>query len=642
MERRRANRQDGYTETEFVVSPFQYLWIKPRVKTRSVDALDAADVVRRELDSICSVEVIDGQCDDLLPQVRISNLEVSCPYCAEEKHLDLDFKQWKYLQDWSEKEIGLLMQEIDRSLSDCNSIGCDDEACEEVVRDINLLLSSRCGEASAPQKLIEAVEKILAKKKCRLDGFNPAQLHFQFSDIPLGRTVVRLRSTLLGLYKCPYCEETFAIFFSDDEVDSSPEANFIERALSNFIDRAHQWDRIGVGSDGSSVVLEIQDESDALNLKFFIDTGIVKLNDVCVVNREVLSAMLSDSRIDIGLFRDPELVERVAAELSASPAEVLWTGDGLTNLHLLLLVNRFVGYPASFYRQLVDHPYLFDEAYPLDSGLPRCFEDIDRAFEMTGLPNKKSIRRRLFKDPVKLLQILRLRGLPFENVDVINAFLDDRDFSRMIEAMMEPHFPKIAERTLFFWRELSKIKGETVVLRFLQMHSHEGFTLIKNEVADEYWPLDSWAREAIAKTPMPDLLKHLPFIRWASENPNLDLDERFMYTGQQKNLEDTLGEISFELPASAREYVIAGLELHNCMGSLPAQTRVRPDEIHLLIKRGNRYLGGLTVKDNKMVTEARGACNAPLRSEEDLWPVFCVWQESHGLTVLDEVRYGLP
>lgn len=631
MEWHTSSYKKQHADTEFVVSPFQYLWIKPQVTTSSMDAFEAVDIVRGKLECIETIEVIGEQHECAFSQVKVDTLEVSCPHCAEGKHQELDFKQWEYLLDWREEEIKGLMEAIDRPLPDSRSLEfTDDDACKKVVRDVNNELSLRCCATDVSSKLEEVVGKTIAKKESELSDFNPAQLHLQIPGIP-SRRVFRLQSTLFGLYRCPYCEETFAIFFPGDNAYLSFEAACLVRAIMNFIDRIQQWNCVGISSDRRSVLLEIKDDPNALILQFSTDDGTAKLNGFRVTDAEALITILSDLRVDIKLFSDHELLNEVAERLPSFPDKAYWSHDGLSNLRLLLLANRFIGYPPSFYRQLMIDSRLFSRAYPLDSGIPRYFEDIDRAYEMTGLPHKKSIRSRVFKDPVKLLKIIVLRGLPFENVDVINSFLDDRGFDRMTENIMI--FRGVAERIMFFWRELARIKGETAVLRFFQTQSRTNLELIQREVGREYWPIDSWARDAIGKASLSELPKSLPFIRWASENPWLDLDERFQYAERQRNLEGEFGGVRFKLPSSAREYVEAGLELHNCMGSLPARLDQNPEETHVLIMNDSSYVGGITVTSDGKVIEARGACNEPLMSNPNLWSAFCKWQEFHGLEI---------
>lgn len=610
------------------------MWIKPKPVTEEVAPFEALDLIESARDSICSIEAIDGADPCMPPWVKVTKLELPCPCCSEGKHLPIDRDQWSILVDWSSDEYQLLANELLDTIRKRHEFILNGPGCEEIVSNLNELLREKSFNANAKKDVETVYERLHAEQDEALREFDPVQLQLRFPGIPAGRPALRFQTTLLGIYRCPHCGNDYGVFLPDSKAHGSMDPNTVIRALDDYIERGQIRSRIRIESSKDKLIVDISNESNGCTIEFSREQGSVRLNGRRAKDEVLFSELLSRSCIDIGIFGNHEIFLKIASFLHPI-SESMDSSQAIDNVRLLMLANRFVGYPALFYERAARNGALFQCIYPAHSGFPRRFEHIEATYAMTGLPSKKSIRRRLFDDPIKLCRILQLRELPFENVDIINAFIDSPRFEAMVRALeaWKVHYHK---DDISFWSEIARIKGEAVLLRFLQTQSEEDLTSTSRELM---WMLDihdPWVQSMVSKTPMHDFLKKLEMICMFSENPGLDLGESYEYTEEQKSFESNYGEFSFELPRSARDYLMAALELHNCMASYPRRMRRLAGHTVIFIKKGNRFLGGVELHNSKVVLQARRACNRRLNANDKLGAIFLTWCKEHGLQVADD------
>lgn len=617
---------------EFVPIPkYQRTWITPKVKQKKLKKSSALNYVMNNLDSIYAIDLSFPMKDLSLPEVYIKQLEVSCPFCNEERTQTLRRSQWLHMLEWTKESI--------ENLSEITGVSCErkkrkhltDLECALMDRLNDLLFNNQDSARGSIAYIIENHDHFYICEK-DLEVFVPDQAIIQFPSAPHKNISICSQPNLAGTYLCSFCNRPFGVaLFNKEGSGVLDNQTIIKTAISNYTSKKRPNERQSAEFENGRIALHIDDAHHDHTVELFTKTGLAKIdgirfdggNDVLVERLNHISASQ--------LFRDGRFIRSLMGKLPPLPENVTrWANPH--NLKLLILANRFVDYPAKFYETLLTDP-VFYEIIDLQSGIPRFYSDIEAAYNMTGLPNKKSLRRTLFRDPLLLFKLLRADDLPFKNVDNLNKLLAHPDFDEILRSLgLSDNFFWEKGKHSIGWSELVKIKGENKIFALLSSSSLNDVRRISDCFRQSFLISSAESRAAIANTRMRDLPKVLPVVMWIENNPHDNIDTKYSYSEAQKNLESTIDGFSFRLPTCPRDYISAGIELHNCMGQIATYLPRTSHQTYILIKQDGKFVGGIMVEDMRAIKEAYAKCNTPLDREKGLKEAYIKWGKANNLT----------
>ncbi len=633
--------------------PHQYVWVEGRLWGHGLDP-DCAISILEELNGlVCRVHVSEQYANEaeIKTSIAIETLSASCPFCEEGADQTLQNDQWLYIHDapsnyargeiqslldsclddeWTAKQTVLVKRHLERAFF--GFLSDQDEACREEPSEVGELVP-----VSNPYGI--SLEEIAA--------FDPRQQRLTIPDMPLAQRDFGIPDFFAGTYLCPHCGKAFGVVRYGKDAASvleNPSINDIllakEIKMLVYLSRRLGRSRVAastvtVTSSESSIVISAP--VDGIHHEFMFDTGTgcVRLDGSVYADEGVLRKLFEHPFITSGILSHEKVVQHIASLLPPLPSGITW-GDNDHVVCLLLAANRFIGYPASFYDEVTrcEHggeeigpePFFYS-TYPIWSGLPRYYTDIEACYALTGLPNKKSLKRLLFSRPTLLFAVMRSFGLPFRKVDILYRFLSMPSVMEWLRGGADPC------ESLMNWQRLIHAKGESAILRlFMEKSSTEIHSLTKllGETCQRCLPAEL---DVLDHTPLHRLELTLKCLLWQADHPRNDLTERYVYSEEQRSLEGAAASYTFVLPDCPRDYLQAADDLHNCMASLacvPAKTK---KQTIMLMRKGNRAVAGIVIRSNKMVTEALIACNAPIEGNPDINAAFMAWVEEKGLLI---------
>ncbi|WP_251198366.1 hypothetical protein [Anaerotardibacter muris] len=624
-----ANRKTN--KQEFAPIPkYQRTWITPQIIQRKIETNSALDYVMDNLDSIYAIDLSFPVKGLSLPEVYIKQLEASCPFCDKGTNQILARSQWLHLLERTNKSVEKISAIVDIDLERERRYLVD---IEDIVMNMlnDQLFNLPNGAQFVLDREIENQDRFYINEK-DLEAFTPNQIRIHLSGSPQQNISICSHPNIAGTYQCSNCGKPFGVaLFNEIGNDPLDNETLIKGAIEKCSNKKRTKGPQPVEINKDSIVLRINDTAHDHTIELQTKTGLTKIDGVRFdAGNDVLTELLNCISVS-QIFNDSQVVRSVMSKLPPLPSEVTrWAG--CHNLKLLILANRFVEYPATFYETLLTDSIFF-EIIDLQSGIPRLYSDIEAAYDMTGLPKKKSLRRSLFKNPLLLFKLLRADDLPFRNVDNINKLLANPNLDKILKSLglYNDYFWEKG-KCLAGWNELIKIKGENNVFSLLKSSSLNAIQRI-TDCFRQYCLIDSTeAKEEIANTRMRDLPKILPIILWIENNPHDNIDKECLYSKEQRNLETVIDDFSFCLPRCPRDYILAGIELHNCMGRIATIHSQVPHRTYILIKRDRKFVGGVMIEDMRVIKEAYAKCNDPLDQEKGLKEACIKWGEINNLT----------
>ncbi len=637
--------------------PVEHIWVHAEVVEISLSSEGAMDFLKGSPDIISRVRVDERRTDsgEIKASFNAEMMRACCPFCEEGCDQLLQSDRWLYVHDFYDSSK-IYCVPMPQPLYKCG-VWVDHPSNETAACLTHLFFGFLDEEtdgadganSTGPSSAMPAVTNPYGIDFEGVAVLDPRQQRLPAAEVPLVRRTFGIPDFFAGTYRCKHCGRAFGVVFHSDNTASSqedPEGGLGEemvrqeemRVLDTLADHAlrsqEPYNTITVKDDESAVVVALSIGGVEREFAFDTQLGLVRIDGKTWMPEGYPESLFMHPFVTSGIFEQKEVVEHLASRLPSLPQGISWEGSERT-VFLLLATNRFIGYPASFYDDVFkEYPStfrgagcLFNEFYPLLSRFPRRYEDIGACYALTGLPEKKSLKRILYSRPALLFTLMGKPGLPFENTDVLCRFLA---LPKSIELFRALHS---REMGLVGWRCLTRAKGELAVLRLLsEMPCGEidelgrllGEVRAKCSVADV---------DAIGRTPLKRLKPTLKSMVWQAEHPNVDLDGPYDYSEEQRFLEGSVSAFTFTLPRCPRDFLKAAEDLHNCMASPAMPLPMSRTRTTILICKGEQTVGGITVTDGSRVTEALLACNVPLDCNPEVAAAVKAWAQEKKLSI---------
>lgn len=643
-------------EAEGVVSwtceiPFQYVWAKARMRQRELSAENPMELLEREFDTLSRIhlyEICYGAARSLRG-VTIQQLEASCPFCEEGKHQVLKSGNWVYIHDWAEEEHD--PTEGSDKPPEVTTPGFEDSG---EGTDLNEAFFRAAIEAWGDEGAFPAPEPPHGENAYGIDLDDlrvvaSGQLSMSLPELEFLSKTYGLAGYFGGLYRCPHCGNVFACVYRDShhprrqgrfELLASANAQLDamlaeEAALEQSESSAHDPDRL-VPTMTATVEQKCEQVSVRANVagrwhELMFDTarGTFLLDGSSYIRYGLDCMALAEHPLaKSGIFGVRELVERLRCLLPPLPDGVeLCFGEDLGGQNMLMLIaaNRFVGYQASFYNGLPTSSNYVD-LFALGVGLPRSYEDLPSYYQITGLPDKKSLKRVLFERADVLYILLQMPDIPFSNVDILRRFFEHQHVVDYLKAINEE------PRSCYGWRKFAEAKGDAFVLRFLEentLGTLGDLSIVFDEVDNEA------QLSELFDMANPATKEGFKFLfecwRWQKLHPSLPAERPYEYSKERLQLEWASGEFSVELPRCPKEVIGASVELRNCLKSYAGVISKWDEGTILLMKKEGNTVAAIKVNADLVVSDARGKCNKPIEALDDLNAVFEIWMQARSL-----------
>lgn len=632
------------------VMPIRHVWVEAETIKVALDPDSAIEILKEMHEVIARVRVVEryANATDVETTFAVEMLKTSCPFCAAGAGQLLQSNGWLYVHkltvndefpasiapadpmdivEWSEMPSKMTAR-LARSFFGSLPEEANERAAETT--------------ASATPSLTDPYEVDFAK----LETLDPRQQRLPITGMPLVRKAFGVPEFFAGTYQCPHCGKAFGVVWhskheplpQDEPLSLSPlrrcEMHVLDDLAQRYPYNLPSNAIVTVKTTENGVILVASVEGMHHEIVFDTERGSARLDGNAYVDGRLQEEFLAHPLITSGIFDEQDVFEHLSALLPPLPPELSRKGPGRA-IRLLLAANRFVGYPRSFYEELIDgrlpsFPGIgspFEEMYPLCSGLPRRYEDISACYMLTELPEKKSLKRLLFSHPVLLFALMRRHDLPFRNVDVIRRFLDLSDSLVFLSNFAD------SKAALVGWQRLARIKGEAAILRFFTESSHNEVGALSSLLERAFAKCAAADVEAIMHTPLKRLKPALKNMLWEADHPGVDLDGRYVYSKEKQLLEEDIGPFAFRLPRCPRDLLKAAEDLHNCMADFAVSSTEEMNWTIVLVCKGDRTVAGIGIREGVKIVEARIACNADIRMNPDIDAAFEAWAKEKRLVM---------
>lgn len=474
-------KNDPSSETAWTFTvPFQYAWVKARLQEVEIDPDTAHAYLESEKKLFCRVRIDESEIDgkQVISAVHAWQMIASCPFCEAGKEQILSAENWVDIHDWSEtRDEEYDINEGERGYTQTHGI------------DLRVLQEMGFAHAMNRGFFIKAITNWGGQRSI-FDSEPEEDIQNQFYNV---------EGYFGGLYRCPHCGGIFAVVYRDED-NPVREGRYkiwpdFDAAIDELINRssgqetngeAHSQEielatdmSVEVQSRDGLVALRTNIAGNWYSLVFNTNTGTILLDGSSYQKDHFLINSVHDHPfVWSGLFTIPEFVDRLSEMLPALPRDVDWKlnkQNSWRNIDLLIAANRFVGYPAKFYEDIVSMTGSeLATAYPLGIGLPRYYSDLDTLLELANVQNE-SVKHVLLDRPLVLLDLLNKPDLPFSNPYVLCKFFSLRDvdyFMRIIN---------FYSRSSIGWQRLVEAKGDEAVFEYMKGHSRENDSIMYSD-----------------------------------------------------------------------------------------------------------------------------------------------------------------
>lgn len=649
-------------ESWTVEIPFQHVFVEACAYEEKLQPETAMDVVEDELRALCRVRVREALCCDsrTMRDVSVWRLRATCPFCEAGRDQILDSRNWVYVHDWWREEIDATAQSEDTYIQEhameVRFVTGDTTPAKLLLDAFFLEAIEKWGESGilpTPRKR-NAYGISLATTRKSIDG----QLGLHMPEVGFRSVTYGIEGYFGGLYRCPHCGGVFAVVYRDEQqrrrLGKYELLSYYNEGIDELIGVSERRRRcmaspsnpLGllptmaahVERSGGAVSLEANIAGRRHRFELNTENGSFLLDGSTYVRGYFrVGEFLENPLVDSGIFGSRELVELLKGLLPGFPRGVEFdfeSNRGLRNLHTLISANRFVSYPSSFY-DASDPIVSMQEIYPLGLGLPRDYSDVPALYEMTGLPEKKSLKRVLYTRPKLLFALLNAPELPFGNVDVLRRFLELREAETLLPIL------NLRPRSCAGWRWLVSAKGEKVVLDYLTSNTPDAIADMSHLLDGAIGELEDVVRDCVARASMGDVKKILACQEWQNEHPEMDLDAPYAYDNFAEGLELDGGKYAFVLPRNPRDFVLASIELKNCLNTLAFLSSKPEGAVIVLVKEGEKFVAGIRVGRDGRVVTALAKCNKPIRECSKLNTAVEKWMERKSLLLAIDDEYGI-
>lgn len=291
---------------------------------------------------------------------------------------------------------------------------------------------------------------------------------------------------------------------------------------------------------------------------------------------------------------------------------------GLTVEHLILL-NRFPGYPRSFYDAipLANRSFRIEESFREVAEQIGNYWNIDSTYHILDLPEKEALRRAIIERPGLLFYAAEIRAIPFQNHDVLLAILKSERVYRLLSTIHL--FPK----TLAFAKELIIAIGETYAWRYMESNVNSlveigAYFLFQFDGTNAQQLLQGNTCNPSEYWLEPDIL---------SSTFNIAVPYKSDYLA----LEDHIDGFFFYVLGCTHDFALATRDLGNCLYEYWINMDSTEEAI-VGVKNAGTYVAIITVSKNG-IGEASAERNRNIDEFDDLYSAVLAWSTRHRLLV---------
>lgn len=296
-------------------------------------------------------------------------------------------------------------------------------------------------------------------------------------------------------------------------------------------------------------------------------------------------------------------------------------GPGTSFLDLAI-VNRLRGYPDALYKNIF-HKRVWcpEDCTPCIApfgALPVNYDEIEKAYGLSGLPQCKSIRKAAFEQPLFISYAQTARAIPFKDPNVLKSLLTSDAALPLFDALSRSR----GEITVFEY--LIETRGELATLRYVENLIGRSNWLGFLGCGGRRRMLDERTRQVIDKLPVDKASSALQGILTGDASCNLDLTSEYEYEQRQLDLQGSLSNFDFILPSTPLSLILAGAELGNCL-SIYANRIEKRSTIVIVRREGNTVAAVEVDADKSCVVQAKGRHNKQIPKQGVLNSAFTAW-----------------
>ena len=329
-----------------------------------------------------------------------------------------------------------------------------------------------------------------------------------------------------------------------------------------------------------------------------------------------LLAMLMEERIG-DVKRSLELIG--TARRATIHGSMLGPGPNIVDF---AIANRLRGYPDALYERVFVqsrwHPDSYTPCMAPFGVLPVSYKGVDDAYNLSGLPQVKSIRRIAFGQPLFISYAHAIRSIPFDDPNILKDLLSNDSALRLFEAIRRSR----GEVTIFEY--LRETRGELTTWTYIKALMSGSAPLYFLGFGGKRKALGNGVKQMVDRLPIGKAGEVLQGVLSECEDCGRDLLEEYGYTMNERHLEGAAGGFDFKLPPSPLDVIVVGADMGNCLSGYV--DRIGGNRAVIIAYRNGRAEGAIDVRmEDLRVTEARARCNKALSSNRALNEAFYSW-----------------
>lgn len=287
------------------------------------------------------------------------------------------------------------------------------------------------------------------------------------------------------------------------------------------------------------------------------------------------------------------------------------------NLETFVLLTKFIGYNRAFYDALPSPN--FEEGDYIEESFVRIAKrlhhvnQVPALFEISQLPNIKSVRKIIFSKPALLFYQTELDAFwqIWNDPNLFCAFLESRNVYR--ELLVLRKYPRIME----FYQEFAAMVGGKPLCKILSnidnfMHAYALEYLWLNDserkIERQKWTGSYLSKLTSKKEWIPGRLVPVQILPQNKIIPECRIDSYL-----------------FRRLSNSKEYIAAGTELQNCLRNW----EIFHGDVYGVSKCG-KYVAAIEIM-GITILQAHTFCNGEMSTDLPLFSAFSIWKERNGL-----------
>ena len=232
---------------------------------------------------------------------------------------------------------------------------------------------------------------------------------------------------------------------------------------------------------------------------------------------------------------------------------------GASPLMTLAVANRLRGYPLRTYEALAGDGRPPRPPEVSCDVLPARYMDVCQAYESSALPQCKSVRRAILRNPLGLAAVAMAGGPPFRDVNVLCSFLSNDWLVARLCCELAERDDVAGNGTMRIFDVICRAKGEPYGLRLLKRST-------RWELGDLFRPVDPCLADELAHGAPADAIEHAS--RLEVQNLTKVLTRMAPFCGKRFRdanhsddlvLEDEFDGYTFSLRHSLADLVLSGM-----------------------------------------------------------------------------------